>query len=62
MAVDAPERPRLRAQNGREIPFSSFGLTTVRTQCHGSESNLTMCDVRPINHQRTQIWQIVLEN
>ena len=39
-----------------------FMLPQFGLKCHGSESNPAKCYTRPINHQRVQIRQIVLEN
>ena len=54
--IDCPNSaPRARAQIVVLSYYSSYS-------CNGSESNLTKCNVRLINHQRVQIRQIILEN
>ena len=59
-SVDVPERHG-SARELAQDPFCSLA-TTVQTQCHGSKSNLAKYNARLINHQKVQIWQIVLEN
>ena len=53
------DRPKFRsAREGANRSSSYFSLDS----CHSSESNLTKCNVRLINHQRVQIRRLVLKN